>query len=72
MEGSKEFQTSPPKYPSPWTEGLGDWSEAYEKARDFVGQLTLMEKVNLTTGTGYGMARAKDYSPANMNTQMGA
>ncbi|KAF2163741.1 glycoside hydrolase family 3 protein [Zasmidium cellare ATCC 36951] len=57
VEGSKEFQQSPPKYPSPWTEGLGDWSEAYEKARDFVSQLTLTEKVNLTTGTGWQLER---------------
>lgn len=57
IAGSKEFQTSPPKYPSPWTEGLGDWAEAYEKARDFVSQLTLVEKVNLTTGTGWQLER---------------
>lgn len=29
------------------------WSEAYSQAADFVSQLTLLEKVNLTTGTGY-------------------
>jgi beta-glucosidase len=28
------------------------WEEAYVKAMDFVSQLTLMEKVNLTTGIG--------------------
>jgi beta-glucosidase len=28
------------------------WKEAYVKAKSFVSQLTLMEKVNLTTGTG--------------------
>jgi len=28
------------------------WQEAYTKARDFVSQLTLLEKVNLTTGVG--------------------
>src|SRR3954467_14649273 len=42
--------TSPPSYPSPWGSGLGDWGTAYEKAHAFVSQLTLMEKVNLTTG----------------------
>lgn len=44
---------SPPSYPSPWMnpKGVG-WEEAYEKAKAFVSQLTLMEKVNLTTGTG--------------------
>ena len=44
---------SPPKYPSPWGEGLGDWDDAYRQARDFVSQLTLTEKVNLTTGVGW-------------------
>jgi beta-glucosidase len=28
------------------------WEEAYVKAKDFVSQLTLLEKVNLTTGVG--------------------
>lgn len=45
--------TSPPKYPSPWGSGLGDWAEAYQKAEAFVKQLTLLEKVNLTTGVGW-------------------
>jgi beta-glucosidase len=44
--------TSPPSYPSPWGTGAGDWAAAYEKARAFVSQLTLLEKVNLTTGVG--------------------
>ena len=43
---------SPPYYPSPWGTGAGDWADAYTKARAFVGQLTLLEKVNLTTGVG--------------------
>ncbi|KAK4988427.1 hypothetical protein LTR50_003941 [Elasticomyces elasticus] len=51
--GSMTNQTSPPKYPSPWGEGLGDWGDAYAKARAFVSQLTLIEKVNLTTGVGW-------------------
>ena len=32
--------------------GDGDWSSAVTKARAFVAQLTLEEKVNLTTGIG--------------------
>jgi beta-glucosidase len=32
--------------------GLG-WDDAYEKAKAFVSQLTLLEKVNLTTGVGW-------------------
>ncbi|KAK3117357.1 cytoskeletal protein binding [Teratosphaeriaceae sp. CCFEE 6253] len=51
--GAVSGQTSPPKYPSPWGEGLGDWEAAYAQARDFVSQLTLTEKVNLTTGVGW-------------------
>jgi beta-glucosidase len=38
---------------SRWIEGLGDWEAAYQKAQAFVSQLTLLEKVNLTTGTGW-------------------
>lgn len=44
---------SPPSYPSPWMKEDGEWAEAYTKARAFVSQLTLLEKVNLTTGVGY-------------------
>ncbi|RDL40714.1 putative beta-glucosidase 1 [Venustampulla echinocandica] len=45
--------TSAPFYPSPWMNGQGEWSAAYAKAKDFVSQLTLLEKVNLTTGVGW-------------------
>lgn len=41
-------------YPSPWASGGPSWDDAYAKAGDFVGQLTLVEKVNLATGTGWG------------------
>lgn len=51
--GSGNNQFSPPFYPSPWMNGQGEWADAYEKARDFVSQLTLLEKVNLTTGVGW-------------------
>lgn len=51
--GAQTNQTSPPEYPSPWGEGLGDWDAAYASARQFVSQLTLTEKVNLTTGVGW-------------------
>lgn len=44
---------SPPYFPSPRIDGSGDWAAAYVKAREFVGGLTLTEKVNLTTGTGW-------------------
>ena len=29
------------------------WQKAYTQAEAFVSELTLLEKVNLTTGTGY-------------------
>lgn len=44
--------TFEPSYPSPWGTGGPGWEEAYENAREFVSKLTLLEKVNLTTGTG--------------------
>lgn len=51
--GAKFNQTSEPFYPSPWMNPhTGGWEEAYVKAKDFVSQLTLLEKVNLTTGVG--------------------
>ncbi|RDW83250.1 putative beta-glucosidase 1 [Coleophoma crateriformis] len=50
---SQTLQTSPPFYPSPWADGSGDWADAYAKAKDFVSKMTLMEKVNITTGVGW-------------------
>jgi beta-glucosidase len=51
--GARFGQRSDPFYPSPWmTPGVVGWEEAYLKARDFVSQLTLTEKINLTTGVG--------------------
>ncbi|KAL4815252.1 putative beta-glucosidase A [Aspergillus spinulosporus] len=44
---------SPPYYPSPWANGQGEWAEAYNRAVQIVSQMTLDEKVNLTTGTGW-------------------
>jgi hypothetical protein len=52
--GAKSYQSSPPFYPTPWMSGQGDWADAYTQAKDFVSQLTLLEKVNLTTGVGWG------------------
>lgn len=46
-------ETSAPFYPSPWMSGAGDWASAYEQAKAFVSPLTVMEKVNLTTGVGW-------------------
>lgn len=53
VEARDELAFSPPYYPSPWMNPEADgWKEAYVKAKDFVSQLTLLEKVNLTTGVG--------------------
>jgi hypothetical protein len=49
----EDFWTSDPFYPSPWMNPKADgWEDAYEQAKSFVSQLTLLEKVNLTTGVG--------------------
>src|SRR5271156_2877546 len=53
LAGAQKDGLSPPSYPSPWGHGGRVWDEAYEKARAFVSQLTLLEKVNITTGTGW-------------------
>ncbi|KAK3655154.1 hypothetical protein LTR56_003575 [Elasticomyces elasticus] len=57
VAGAQSNQKSPPKYPSPWADGSGGWSAAYDKAVALVKKLTLEEKVNLTTGTGWQMDR---------------
>jgi beta-glucosidase len=40
-------------YPSPWVKEGSDWDDAIAKARSFAAGLTLVEKVNLTTGVGW-------------------
>ena len=54
----RDLAYSPPSYPSPWMdpEAKG-WEDAYAKAKAFVSQMTLLEKVNLTTGTGWMSAQ---------------
>jgi beta-glucosidase len=48
-----ELAYSAPSYPSPWMDpNARGWQDAYAKAKAFVSQLTLLEKVNLTTGVG--------------------
>lgn len=46
---------SPPWYPSPKGGTDGAWGESYAKAAALVRQMTLPEKVNITTGTGWSM-----------------
>jgi beta-glucosidase len=45
------FGQSPAVFPSPAIADNGPWAEAVQKARAFVSQLTLEEKMNLTCGT---------------------
>lgn len=53
LETRDELAFSHPVYPSPWMDPTAPgWEEAYAKAKDFVSQLTLLEKVNVTTGVG--------------------
>lgn len=50
-----EFFYSTPYYPSPMGGRLDHiWQKAYDKARKIVEKMTIPEKVNLTTGTGWG------------------
>ncbi|KAE8374723.1 putative beta-glucosidase F [Aspergillus bertholletiae] len=46
---------SPPYYPAPKGGWLPEWASAYEKAHRVVSNMTLAEKVNLTSGTGFFM-----------------
>ncbi|KAI1816320.1 glycoside hydrolase family 3 protein [Poronia punctata] len=44
------YGQSEPVYPSPPMTGTGAWASSYEKAKRFVNQLTLQEKVSLASG----------------------
>ncbi|KAJ6150924.1 hypothetical protein N7470_007518 [Penicillium chermesinum] len=46
---------SVPWYPTPLGGTSKEWEESYGKAHDMVGRMTLLEKVNVTTGTGWMM-----------------
>ena len=43
---------SPPWYPTPPGGTVSSWAESYAKASKLVAQMSLLEKVNITTGTG--------------------
>ena len=47
------YEQSPPYYPTPNGGWISSWSASYEKAAAVVANMTLAEKVNLTSGTGY-------------------
>jgi beta-glucosidase len=46
---------SPPWYPTPRGGTAGSWADSYRKAAGMVSRMTLAEKVNVTTGTGWQM-----------------
>ncbi|KAJ4381056.1 hypothetical protein N0V86_003403 [Didymella sp. IMI 355093] len=46
---------SPPWYPAPKGGADPAWEESYKKAAELVRQMTLIEKINVTTGTGWSM-----------------
>ncbi|MCJ1252031.1 hypothetical protein MMC30_009269 [Trapelia coarctata] len=46
---------SPPWYPTPRGGALESWTTSYKKATDMVNMMSLVEKVNITTGTGWSM-----------------
>ncbi|WPG97361.1 putative beta-glucosidase e [Acrodontium crateriforme] len=53
--GVPEDGESEPWYPSPRGGTVEKWKESYRKAADLVGQMTLVEKVNITSGIGWSM-----------------
>ncbi|KAJ5654072.1 hypothetical protein N7490_001075 [Penicillium lividum] len=50
LERFWSYGRSEPAYPTPETNGLGDWKSAYNKAKSLVAQMTNEEKNNLTYG----------------------
>ncbi|KAK9454246.1 glycosyl hydrolase family 3 N terminal domain-containing protein [Dipodascopsis uninucleata] len=52
-----DYSFSKPIYPAPLGGRISSpaWEQAYNIARDLVSQMTLPEKVNITTGTGWEM-----------------
>ncbi|KAI0015094.1 glycoside hydrolase family 3 protein [Xylariomycetidae sp. FL0641] len=49
---------SPPWYPTPKGGTTKGWADSYRKASEMVAKMTLPEKVNVTTGTGWRMGLA--------------
>ena len=44
-----------PWYPTPLGGTSEKWADSYHKAQDIVQRMSLAEKVNVTTGTGWEM-----------------
>lgn len=47
--------TSAPYYPTPHGGWVAEWTDSYAKAALVVGNMTLAEKINMTSGTGLDM-----------------
>jgi beta-glucosidase-like glycosyl hydrolase len=56
--GSPPDGLSPPWYPTPKGGTARSWANSYRKASEMVAKMTLPEKVNVTTGTGWKMGPA--------------
>ncbi|KAM7200654.1 glycoside hydrolase [Naviculisporaceae sp. PSN 640] len=52
------YGQSPPWYPTPKGGIASTWAESYAKAAKMVSKMSLAEKVNVTTGTGWQMGLA--------------
>lgn len=50
IETDSYFYGQSPLVKPPRATGAGNWSDAYAKAKSFVAQLTLDEKINFTAG----------------------
>jgi beta-glucosidase len=48
---------APPYYPTPPGGWVDEWADSYAKAAEMVRNMTLAEKVNLTTGAGFEMGK---------------
>ncbi|KAI0154268.1 glycoside hydrolase superfamily [Xylariaceae sp. FL1272] len=57
-KGAPPDGLSPPWYPTPKGGTTKGWAESYRKASEMVAKMTLSEKVNITTGTGWQMGPA--------------
>jgi beta-glucosidase len=58
LRQAPEDGLSPPWYPSPRGGTVKQWADSYAKAAEMVSRMTLPEKVNVTTGTGWSMGLA--------------
>jgi beta-glucosidase len=47
----------PPYYPAPYGGWIESWADSYDKAKALVDEMTLAEKVNITSGTGIYMGK---------------